>query len=240
MIQIVLRDLAGMAEFLAAERLQSDVWGPGDKVDPADLMMVIAAEGGLAAGAFRGAQLLGYVFAFPTSTPHIQHSHRLAMHPDARGLGLGLALKWYQRDWCLARGIRHVRWTFDPLRHVNASLNIARLGGTVATYYPDYYGAMAGINEGVPSDRLLADWHLDAASVQQRAKGRPATPQPDAGRVPIVGNFAQMLADDPAKALQLQLDLRATLMGLFDEGYRITGYDTDASTYLLSRHGQTP
>ena len=122
-MSVVLRDLAGMDDFRLAENLQRVVWGEGDQPDPADLMMVIAAEGGLAAGAFRGDELLGYVFAFPTATPGVQHSHRLATHPQARGLGLGAALKWYQRDWCLNRGINLVRWTYDPLRHANASLN---------------------------------------------------------------------------------------------------------------------
>ncbi len=137
MTAISLRDLVGMTEFAAAEALQRDVWGAGDKEDPADLMMVIAAEGGLGAGAFQGAHLLGYVFGFPTRKPGVQHSHRLAVRAEARGTGLGLALKWYQRDWCLARGITMVRWTYDPLRAVNAGLNIHRLGHgpapTVAT-----------------------------------------------------------------------------------------------------------
>ncbi len=235
MTDVVIRDLVGMTEFLAAETLQSDVWGPGDKVDPADLMMVIVAEGGLAAGAFRAGRMLGYVFAFPTRDRRVQHSHRLATHPEARGLGLGLALKWYQRDWCLARGIAHVRWTFDPLRHVNASLNIARLGGTAATYHPDYYGEMPGINQGVPSDRLLVDWHLNAAGVRRRAAGQALRADTASLRVPVARDFARLLVDDQAQALVLRLDLRATLMQRFAEGYRITGYDLQAHAYILKR-----
>jgi predicted GNAT superfamily acetyltransferase len=81
-------------------------------------------------------------------------------------------LKLYQRDWCLARGIGHVRWTFDPLRTVNATLNIHRLGATSATYLPDYYGEMAGINQGLASDRLLVDWDLAAPVVAALAVDR--------------------------------------------------------------------
>ena len=230
---ILLRDLHGMAEFLAAERLQTDVWGPGDKVDPGDLMMVIAAEGGLAAGAFRADRLVGYVFGFPTATPHLQHSHRLATHPSARGLGLGLALKWYQRDWCLARGIAHVRWTFDPMRHVNAGLNIARLGGTAATYYPDYYGAMPGINQGVPSDRLLVDWDLTARTVADLAAGKAAVPDGAGLRVPLDPDYARLLQADLPAALALRLALRDTLVTRFAQGYRITGFDAGRCAYVL-------
>jgi predicted GNAT superfamily acetyltransferase len=232
MTGIVLRDLDGMAEFLAAEHLQSAVWGPGDKVDPGDLMMVIAAEGGLAAGAFREGRMLGYVFGFPTSDPRIQHSHRLATHPDARGLGLGVALKWYQRDWCLSRGIVQVRWTFDPMRHVNAGLNIGRLGGTAGTYYPDYYGAMPGINEGVPSDRLLVEWALDTDAVVRRAAGEPL-PLLTGLRIPLDPGYARLLRTDLAAAMALRMALRDMLVARFAEGYRITGYDAKTCAYVL-------
>jgi predicted GNAT superfamily acetyltransferase len=68
-----------MAEFRLAEDLQRAVWGEGDLPDPADLMMVIQAEGGLVGGAFVDGRLLGYIFGFPTRDPQVQHSHRLAV-----------------------------------------------------------------------------------------------------------------------------------------------------------------
>lgn len=217
------RDLKGMDEFRAAEGLQATVWGAGDLPDPADLMMVIQAEGGLVGGAFLDGRLVGYVFGFPTATPGIQHSHRLAVLPDMRGHGLGARLKWYQRGWCLKRGIRHVRWTFDPLRTLNASLNIGHLGARCSTYFVDYYGAMEGINRGLPSDRLLADWWLDAPDVAARAEGRtPLAVQP-LRRIPIP-------ADPSAGA---QRALREGLQQAFAEGLEICGFDRQAGAYLL-------
>jgi predicted GNAT superfamily acetyltransferase len=240
MSDIVLRDLAGMGDFRAAEDLQRVVWGEGDQADPADLMMVIAAEGGIAAGAFRGEDLLGYVFGFPTATPGVQHSHRLATHPQARGLGLGAALKWYQRDWCLARGIGHVRWTYDPLRHANASLNIARLGAVARVYYPDYYGAMQGINHGAPSDRLLADWVLGAPGVAQRAAGAPLPAKAGGLTVAIPQDFGALLKSDPARALMARLAVRAELQTRFAEGYVISGYLSGSYSYLLTKGDASP
>ncbi len=87
MSDIEFRDLRGMTEFRAAERLQTDVWGEGDMPDPADLMMVIQAEGGLVGGAFLAGALVGYVFGFPSATSGVQHSHRLAVLPQMRGRG---------------------------------------------------------------------------------------------------------------------------------------------------------
>lgn len=234
---MIIRDLSGMEEFFKAEQLQRDVWGADDTEDPADLMMVIQHEGGLVAGAFEGESLLGYVFGFPTREPHVQHSHRLAVHPDQRGKGLALSLKRYQRDWCLARGISLVRWTFDPLRHTNAHLNIGRLGAEVSTYHPDYYGVMKGINAGLPSDRLRADWHLASERATLCAAwepGQPMTPAPaSALQVPIPPDLDSLLAQDEQAALAARMRVRAELTRLFEQGQRIRGYDAAAACYLL-------
>ena len=236
---MIIRDLSGMEEFLKAEQLQRDVWGVDDTEDPADLMMVIQHEGGLVAGAFEGERLVGYVFGFPTREPQVQHSHRLAVHPEARGRSLALRLKRYQREWCLARGINLVRWTFDPLRHTNAHLNIARLGAEVSTYHADYYGVMKGINAGLPSDRLRADWHLASDRAIRCAAWEPGKPAitlpPQAERVAIIPDLDRLLAEDYEMALAARLRVREALTRLFGEGYAIRHYDAAAASYLLTR-----
>lgn len=230
---VVIRDLCGMGEFRQSEALQVAVWGAGDTPDPADLMMVIQAEGGLCAGAFRDEALLGYVFGFPTRDGSVQHSHRLAVLPQARGLHLGTRLKWYQRDWCLARGITHVRWTFDPLRRINASLNIAALGAVARIYHADYYGDMQGINAGLPSDRLLADWFLDSPRVTALAEGRPPSGTAGGTRIAIPTDFDTLVQSDPSRALAERLRLRTTLTSAFARGEAISGFDRTKGEYLL-------
>lgn len=234
---ITFRELAGITELKRSEVLQTEVWGKDDKPDNADILLAIQHEGGLVAGAFHEERMLGFMFGFPSAIPGVQHSHRLAVHPDARGLGLGLRLKWFQRDWCLARGITLVRWTYDPLRAINAGLNIARLGATAGTYHIDYYGAMEGINEGLPSDRLLAEWQLDSLVVAQRAEGvraAAADVENAALRIKIPANYEALIAGDLQAALAERLRVREEMLAAFAQGLRVTGYDNRSSCYLLN------
>src|SRR6185295_12080094 len=91
---------------------------------------------------------------------NVLHSHYLAVDPDYRRSGLGVALKYQQRDWCLANGRTAMRWTFDPLQLGNAHLNLRSLGAVGVQYHANLYGPMGGINGGLPSDRLVVEWDL--------------------------------------------------------------------------------
>lgn len=224
--QPVLRELDSLAEMKDAEQFQRLVWGKDDPPDNSDMLLAIQHEGGLIAGAFEAERMIGFLFGFPTSDPKAQHSHRLGVHPDRQGRGLGLHLKRFQMDWCLARGIQKVRWTYDPIRRANAVLNIDRLGATARTYYRDYYGPMEGINAGVPSDRLLADWDLT----------RPTNPDVSAEQtVPIPADFARLVQDDLKTAQSERLRVRAALESAFADGLHIARFDRAQNAYLLAR-----
>jgi predicted GNAT superfamily acetyltransferase len=233
--ELTIRELNSVEELKRSEAFQREVWGEDDPADNSDIMLALQHEGGLVAGAFAEGRLLGFLFGFPTNQPDVQHSHRLAVHPDSRGMGLGVKLKWYQRDWCLERNITTVRWTYDPLRRINASLNIARLGATAGIYYQDYYGKMEGINAGVASDRLLAEWQLTAPDVVHRAEN-PRTP-PVSGddlRVEIPADFGTLLLNDLQGAIAERLRVRAALTAAFADGFRVSGFDTETCEYLLT------
>ncbi|WP_434291224.1 GNAT family N-acetyltransferase [Celeribacter sp. SCSIO 80788] len=230
---IVLRELDGLDDLSQAERFQTEVWGEGERPDNSDIMLALQHEGALLAGAFRGDRMLAFLFGFPTATPGLQHSHRLAVATEARGLGLGARMKWFQRDWCLARGITQVRWTYDPLRAINAGLNIGGLGATAATYFVDYYGPMPGINAGLPSDRILAHWQLDAPGVVARAEKRPCPPRADLSPVAIPHDIDALIASDPQAALAERLRLRAALQSAFAAGQAIVEFDRTQAAYLL-------
>ncbi|MER9977183.1 GNAT family N-acetyltransferase [Mesorhizobium sp. M0085] len=227
-----LRDLFGMEEFRAAEALQRAVWGDESAPDPGTLMMVVQAEGGLAAGAFVGGRLVGYVFGFPSAKPGVLYCNGLAVLPEMRGRGLGAALKWYERRWCLTRGFRQVRWTFDPMQTVNAALYIDRLGARSTTYLVDYYGVIGGI-ERLPSDRLLVDWYLDDGIVDAKSELRfMGGDVEDCLRIQLPRDVE---TPTPQQKTAATLAFRDNLRDAFSNGYGIAGFDCSERAYILTR-----
>ena len=216
-----LRTAAELAPLPALERL---VWGDVDLV-ALNLLVATVTEGGMAIGAFDGDRLVGSVYGFATLQPHVLHSHYLAVDPEYRRTGLGVALKHEQRAWCLANGRTAMRWTYDPLQLANAHLNLRSLFAVGSHYHPDFYGPMAGINGGLPSDRVVVDWDL----VRQRVVGSESI----VVAVPPV--TADEIANSSSAALEARLALRDAMVPLFDDGWVATDVDREARTYTLSR-----
>ena len=126
------------------------------------------------------------------------HSHLAAVAPAARGLGAGAAIKFHQRQWAAARGLRTITWTFDPLIRRNAWFNLAKLGAAVEAYLPDFYGRMDdGINDGDATDRLLVVWAVTPPAPAVFPVPTPgsgvATP---GGGVPTAGGDVPTAVDD--------------------------------------------
>ena len=252
----MIRELRGVAELRRCEAVQCAVWGEPTPEVSATSLRAAQHAGALVAGAFAGETLLGFVYSFPSYVAGRvgQHSHLLAVLPDARGQGLGQALKWFQREWCLARGITHVTWTFDPVRAKNAKLNLEHLGAVAEHYEVDFYGALGGgLNGDLPSDRLVAEWTLTAEPVAALAVGqkRPAAAKPSCTGLlcgeddepQITGETARQvwlelprqlsLESGPKHALRWRLALREVMVPLLASGYRVTRFVENG--YVLER-----
>jgi predicted GNAT superfamily acetyltransferase len=163
----------------AVEALSTVVW-PGAELDvvPGHLLLTVAHNGGLVAGAFDGNRLIGFVFGFlgldeRWYAAKLKHcSHQLGVHPDYRSAGVGYALKHYQRQFVREQGLDLVTWTYDPLLSRNAQLNIAKLGAVCSTYRRNIYGELRdGLNAGLPTDRFLVDWWVASDRVERRVQG---------------------------------------------------------------------
>ncbi len=178
---IAYRDLTDIASCRDVVRIQEAVWGRGSEIVPASVLLVSAKRGGILIGAMDDDEMVGFVWSMPgVRDGQLTHwSHMLGVMPNARGRGVGRALKLAQRDRAIAAGVELVEWTFDPLQAPNAHLNIAELGGVAGTYLVDAYGSMSGqLHLGTPTDRLIVEWRLRAPHVERRLArtGRAAGP----------------------------------------------------------------
>ncbi len=259
----VIRTMHSPEDMRAAELLQQEVWGfEPMEVVPHHVLVTAARHGGLSIGAFRDDRPLALSFAFfgvdHDGTP-VLCSHMLGTTPEARGLGLGIALKWAQRKEALEMGIERIVWTFDPLEHGNARLNTQILGGRTNRYLENVYGEMRdSLNAGLPSDRLEIVWDLQTSDVMRRAaayeagermavrsetgpvldEGAPGISWAlagDAERVCVSAppNIQAIRSKNPEEALAWRLHVRSSLTDLFGQGFILTGAELRGAEAVL-------
>ncbi len=221
---IAFRELRTAAELAAMPVLEARVWGDVDLV-AVNLLVATISEGGMAIGAFDGDRLVGSVYGFATHEPHVLHSHYLAVDPDYRRTGLGVALKQHQREWCVANGRTAMRWTFDPLQLGNAHLNLRSLGAVGVQYHANLYGPMGGINGGLPSDRLVVEWQLFG----DRCTGDESV------EIVVPPVTADEIASAARHAFEARIGLRDAMQPLLGDGWLVIDVDRVGRTYTLSR-----
>ena len=166
---ITIRPLHSLDEFHRCVQIAREVWADAELDTEPHVTYVIADHtGGQVLGAFDGDLMVGFTKAFVglhDHTPYL-HSHMAAVLPSYRDRRIGRQLKLFQREDSLRRGIRLIEWTFDPLETKNAHFNLNRLGAISRRYIPNFYGITTSpLHRGMPTDRLLVEWHLDSPRV---------------------------------------------------------------------------
>ncbi|MEW6622204.1 MAG: GNAT family N-acetyltransferase [Bacillota bacterium] len=176
--EIVIRPITEPDKLRACHEVQVQTWGMKDREEiiPDHQFIAAVRNGGAVLGAYDGDKLIGFNYGFiglnEDGKIHVC-SHILGVLPDYRGLGLGYRLKVAQREYFMEKGIDLITWTFEPLEIVNASLNFNKLGVISRKYYLEYYGEMLdALNKGLPSDRLLVEWHLKSKKVEEALAGK--------------------------------------------------------------------
>jgi predicted GNAT superfamily acetyltransferase len=250
---IVIRSCEGHDELEACVQLQVETWGydPSDVI-PRKAFLVAQKIGGQVLAAFDtdvpgasphgGAEsMVAFAMSLPGVKPPDQnssgearpylHSHMLAVKESHRNRGVGAQLKLEQRRDALSRGIRHMEWTFDPLEIKNAFLNIHKLGAVVCHYRADFYGVSSSrLQGGLPTDRLLAEWHLDSPRVNAILDGHPAAAYVIEEWIVVPASIYQWKASksDRERALAVQLENRRKFQQTFAQGLAVLDFTRDA------------
>lgn len=234
-------------ELAACVSLQRTIWGYAEhELYPMRLFVNLARIGGHVLGAFSsGNQLVGFVGSMPAwhGRRRYLHSLSLGVLPEHENRGLGRALKLAQRKAALRSGIDLIEWTFDPLRPKNAFFNIVRLGAIVRQYLPDYYGRVESrFQQGLASDRLVAEWWLKSPRVRRALAGKDArtAKTSPAAEVPVPGDIDSLVQSQPGAALARQAFVRRQFQKFFARELLITGFSKDdrSPRYLLDRAGE--
>jgi predicted GNAT superfamily acetyltransferase len=246
---IAIRACSGFDELEACVQLQIETWGmDSSEVFPRKAFLLAQKIGGQVIGAFdtelAGASencgpesLVGFVLSWPgvktnqgKPQPYL-HSHMLAVREGYRNRGLGAQLKLEQRRNALARGIRTMEWTFDPLEIKNAYLNIHKLGAIARRYEVDFYGVSSSrLQGGLPTDRLVAEWQLDSPKVEAALQGRSQAAQVITEHIPVPAAIYQWKASEAGRkqALNVQLENRRKFQQAFSQGLAVLDFTRDA------------
>ena len=242
---LTIRECRSVAELEECVRLQYEVFAlPEIEVSPVRHFIVTRSAGGFTLGAFAGGRMVGFVLSVPAFLrgERAFYSHMTAVAKDFQGKGVGAMLKWAQRERARAEGVRHIKWTFEPVKARNAYFNLEKLGAVIRDYERDFYGTdystvqEVGKRIGLASDRLFAEWDLESEKVVALAGGgrfeEKALPVRE---ITIPADWGGILAADPGRALEEQLRVRDEFESAFAAGLVCRGFrrDQDRPAYLL-------
>jgi predicted GNAT superfamily acetyltransferase len=231
----MLRTCHTVGEFRQVVALQREVWRFDDlDLVPARLFVVGEKIGGHVLGAYDGATLVAFAFGLPgmrDGHPYI-HSHMLGVEDAHRNTGLGREMKLFQRELALGQNYDLIEWTFDPLEIKNAFFNVEKLGAVAGRYVVNQYGITSSpLQGGLPSDRLVAEWWLRSARVEETlARGK--RPEIEvAERVEIPAEISEWKAEVETRrrAAEVQRRIRDLLQKHFGEGLKVVGYEREAN-----------
>jgi predicted GNAT superfamily acetyltransferase len=245
---ILIRNCEGFDELEACVRMQTETWGyDASDVIPRKAYKVAQKIGGQVMGAFdtelpgageRGGvqSMVGFLMALPgvksingVASPYL-HSHMLAVKSEYRNRGIGVQLKQAQRREALERGIRLIEWTFDPLEIKNAWLNFNKLGVVVSSYLADFYGVSSSrLQGGLPTDRLVAEWHLESPQATAALAGRRRASYRIDEEIEVPGTISEWKATEAGRAMALavQQENRQRFQRAFFQGLAVLGFSRD-------------
>ena len=229
-----IRPCSNLSEFSACLQMQREVWQFADlDITPLRSFVITKNSGGFTLGAFSVAEekLLGFAHAlaaFDEQNQPYYYSHMLAVDPVFQNSGLGLKLKFAQRNHALQRGIGLMVWTFDPLQSRNAHLNINKLGGVIRKYQVDYYGhhSSSTLHQGLDTDRLLVKWWLDSRRVISSLESSSQTvASSPVAKVAIPFDLEEIKTRNLEEARTWQLQVRQSFQTHLSNGLFCAGFE---------------
>ena len=242
---ITIREVESVEELQGCVDLQRKVFATPDlENSPVRHLIVTKYAGGFTLGAFDGDKMIGFVLSVPMFKGETRafYSHMTAVDAKYQNYGIGAQLKWAQRTRALAERIKYIKWTFQPVQARNAFFNLERLGVTIKIYQPNFYGTDYSTSpeqdsaRGVDSDRLFAEWFLDAPKVVALSKGEKYVETGEVVRtIEIPNNWNKLVVADTPRAIAEQERIKREFQTAFAEKLIVKGFERSETNpkYLL-------
>jgi predicted GNAT superfamily acetyltransferase len=222
-----IREVTEVDELTECVALQRAVFAlPEIEISPVRHFVVTTRAGGFTLGAFVENALVGFVLSVPAFSGNDKffYSHMTAVKAEFQSLGLGARLKWAQREKSLEKGVSFIKWTFQPVQARNAFFNLEKLGAVVREYQPNFYGtdystvgAQSAAN-GLDSDRLFAEWHLESEKVVALSRGHLYAEKGNVARtIEIPNDWNALVKADARAAVAEQARIKNEFQAAFAE-----------------------
>ena len=184
-----------------------------------------------------------------TSPPYL-YLDMMGVLPEHQNNHIGEHIILASKQIAQDHGYTSIQWTYDPLEGANANVYIRKLGATVSTFYPDYYGELTGTRQhGTKTDRFLAILKPDAqpkvhqcvdAAITQELYDQYEvlmTTHPKTVAIEIPVDLHAMLAEDAEKAHAVRHATSLIFEFLFKQGYQISGFmRRDHGNYYIAEN----
>ncbi len=243
--EMTVRECETLDELAQCVRLQREVFAlPEIEISPVRHLVVTKHAGGFTLGAFAGEKLVGFVLSVPAFLrgERAFYTHMTAVAHDFQSFGIGAKLKWAQRKCALEKGVKYVKWTFQPVMARNAFFNLEKLGAIVRHYEPNFYGTDYSTlhNQdgaiGLDSDRLFAEWNLESEKVRKLEKGEKFAEKSEiVNKIEIPNDWNELVKTNPGKAVEEQNRLKEEFQTAFARGLIAGGFERSGThpKYLL-------
>lgn len=215
---IEIRKLKTVEEYKKTAAIQKNAWGIDDiEIDPHFLMTRVQKFGGLVHGLFTEEKIAGFTYGIlgKWEGEIFFFSYMAAVMREYQGRGFGFLLKKAQRAEVLKMGYNIIRWNFDPLESLNAYFNFHRLGVVSSVYEKNIYGeGESGLDEGLPTDRLLVTWNLTTERVVKKMEEKEPKILESFPTKHQIGKF-----DDTIAYIEIPRDIRSLKKKNLREAY---------------------
>ena len=243
--EIEIRECESIEQLADCVALQREVFVlPDIELSPVRHLVVTKHAGGFTLGAYKNDGLIGFVLSVPAFLRGEKafYSHMTAVRKDFQSAGVGAKLKWAQRKRSLSKGVKFIKWTFQPVLARNAFFNLEKLGATIRHYEPNFYGTdymtvgRPDENIGLDSDRLFTEWDLESEKVIALSKGESFSETGEiVKKIEVPRDWNALVKTDPRAATAEQARLKEEFQTAFAGGLVARGFERSETNpkYLL-------